>query len=175
MNKLLNLNMNKLIFIVTSIPACRKTLRAGKNHRYFDFKNLKIYAHRNISYKFCKLHSVATPEHLEPFSLGYHVRIVAVTPDLQRVSFHSITNLLHHSSTTKRIPSLIIVKESIRDRKPPHCAGDRQQACGCCGVQIYARSPRRSVPRIEASDDLGGEQLARVIMFTMKSYLCNLA
>ena len=35
---------------VTSIPACRKTLHAGKNDRYFDFKNPKIYAHLIISY-----------------------------------------------------------------------------------------------------------------------------
>jgi hypothetical protein len=35
---------------LTSIPACRKTLRNGKNDRYFDFKNLKNYAHPNISY-----------------------------------------------------------------------------------------------------------------------------
>jgi hypothetical protein len=37
---------------LTSIPACRKTLRAEKNNRYFDFKHLKICAHLNISYNF---------------------------------------------------------------------------------------------------------------------------
>jgi hypothetical protein len=37
---------------LTSIPACRKTLRTEKNNRYFDFKHLKICAYRNISYNF---------------------------------------------------------------------------------------------------------------------------
>jgi hypothetical protein len=37
---------------LTSIPACRKSLRAEKNNRYFDFKLLKICAHLNISYNF---------------------------------------------------------------------------------------------------------------------------
>jgi hypothetical protein len=33
-----------------SIPVCRKTLRAGKSNKYFDFKYLKIYTHINNSY-----------------------------------------------------------------------------------------------------------------------------
>ena len=37
---------------IMSIPACRKTLRAEKNDRYFDFKHLKICAHLDISYNF---------------------------------------------------------------------------------------------------------------------------
>jgi WD40 repeat protein len=37
---------------VTSVPACRETLRAEKVERYFDFKHLKICAHLNISYIF---------------------------------------------------------------------------------------------------------------------------
>ena len=37
---------------VTSVPACRKTLRAENNNRYFDLKHLKICAHLNISYIF---------------------------------------------------------------------------------------------------------------------------
>ena len=39
-------------FLLTSIPACRKTLRAERNDRYFDFKHLKICAHPNISNNF---------------------------------------------------------------------------------------------------------------------------
>jgi hypothetical protein len=35
---------------LTSIPVCRKTLRAGKSSRYFDFKYLKIYVYLNTSY-----------------------------------------------------------------------------------------------------------------------------
>ena len=35
--------------ILTSIPAWRKTLRAGKNNRYFDFEQAKNFTHRDIS------------------------------------------------------------------------------------------------------------------------------
>jgi hypothetical protein len=35
---------------IMSIPACRKTLRAGKNDRYFNLKHLKIYTHLSITY-----------------------------------------------------------------------------------------------------------------------------
>jgi hypothetical protein len=37
---------------ITSIPVCRKTLRAGKINRYIDFKYLKICVYINISYIF---------------------------------------------------------------------------------------------------------------------------
>jgi hypothetical protein len=36
---------------------------------------------------FYKLYSVATPGHPKPLLLENHVHIVALTPDLQRVSF----------------------------------------------------------------------------------------
>jgi len=84
-----------------------------------------------FSYKLC---SVATPGHPEPFLLENHSRIVALTPDLQRVSFYSVTDVLHYSSTTELILSLILY------------TGDRHQPCGCCGVQIHIRSPRGSIP-----------------------------
>jgi hypothetical protein len=66
---------------------------------------------------FYKLYSVATPEHSKPLLLKNHVRIVAFTPDLQRVSFYSITEFLYHSSTTEPIISLIL-KGFIRALKP---------------------------------------------------------
>jgi hypothetical protein len=34
---------------ITSITACRKTLRAGKKNRNFDFKSLKTFAQLYIS------------------------------------------------------------------------------------------------------------------------------
>ena len=40
---------------VTSIPACRKTLRAGKNDRYFDFEHLELCAHINKTQKFVQV------------------------------------------------------------------------------------------------------------------------
>jgi hypothetical protein len=58
-----------------------------------------------------KSYSVATPGHLEPLPLKNHVRIIALTPGLQSVSFYSVIDFLHHSSTTGLIPSLILIKE----------------------------------------------------------------
>jgi hypothetical protein len=69
--------------------------------------------HTSISLIFSyKLYSVATPRHLKPLLLENHVCIIALTLDLQRVSFYSITDFLHYSSTTKLIPSLILIKKS---------------------------------------------------------------
>jgi hypothetical protein len=63
------------------IPTCRKNLRAGKNNRYFHFKYLKIYAHLDILYNVLKLYSIATPRHLKPLLLEYHIVIVALMPN----------------------------------------------------------------------------------------------
>jgi hypothetical protein len=46
-----------------------------------------------------KLYSVATPRHPKLLLLENHVRIIALTPDLQRVSFYSVIGFLYHSST----------------------------------------------------------------------------
>jgi len=51
---------------------------------------------------------MATPGHPRPLVLENHVHIVALTPDLQRVSFYSITEFLYYSSTTELILSLIL-------------------------------------------------------------------
>ena len=72
-----------------------------------------------IFYKLC---SVATPGHPKPLPLENHVRIVALMPDLQRVSLYSVTDFLYHSSTTKLVPSLILIKGSyISSKALPHC------------------------------------------------------
>ena len=55
---------------------------------------------------------MAIPRYLKPLLLENHVHIVALTPDLQRVSFYSVTEFLYHSSTTKLILSLIFIKGS---------------------------------------------------------------
>jgi hypothetical protein len=58
--------------------------------------------HMSISPIFSyKLYSVAIPGHLESPLLENHVRIIALAPDLQRVSFDGVTDLLYHSSTTE--------------------------------------------------------------------------
>ena len=66
-----------------------------------------------FSYKLC---SVATPGHPK-LLLENHVHIVAITPDLQRVSFYIITDVLYHSSTTELIPSLILIMGSYPSSK----------------------------------------------------------
>ncbi len=77
--------------------------------------------HTSVSPKFSyKIYSVATPGHPEPLPLENHVRIIAFTPDLQRVSFYSVTDFLYHSSTTELLPSLILVKRSYLTSKASH-------------------------------------------------------
>jgi hypothetical protein len=142
-----------IIACLMSVPAWRKTHRAEKIDKYFDFKYLKIWAHINIFYTFFyKLCPVATPGHSEPHSLDNHIRIIALTPDLQRVSFYSVIEFFHYSSATELILCLILIKGSYQALGPHHYTGNRFQPCGCCGVQIYARSPRGSV---QASSDFG--------------------
>jgi len=63
------------------------------------------------------LYSVATLRHPEPLPLENHVRIIALTPDLQGVSFYNIIDFLHHSSTTELILSLILIKGSYPSSK----------------------------------------------------------
>ena len=61
-----------------------------------------------------KLYSVATPGHPEPLLLENHVHIIALTPDLQRASFYTITDFLHYSSSTEVILSLILIKNTYK-------------------------------------------------------------
>lgn len=51
---------------------------------------------------------------LNPSPLEGHVHIVALTPDLRRVSFYSVTDFLHHGSTTELILSLILKRGAYR-------------------------------------------------------------
>jgi len=59
---------------------------------------------------FNKLYSVATLGQLKPLLLEYYVRIVALMPNLQRVSFYSIIEFFYYSFTTKLILFLILIK-----------------------------------------------------------------
>ena len=67
-----------------------------------------------------KLYLVATPRHPKPLPLENHVYIIALTPDLQRVSFYSIVDFLYHSSATRLLLSLILVKQSYLTSKALH-------------------------------------------------------
>jgi hypothetical protein len=74
--------------------------------------------HTSISSIFSyKLYSMATPRHPEPLLLENHVCIIALTPDLQRVSFYSLIDFFYYSSTTELIPSSILIKESYLSSK----------------------------------------------------------
>jgi hypothetical protein len=79
--------------LVTSIPACRKTLCAEKPcvpKKIVDTLTLNIstlYTHRYLKYFGHKSCSVATPKHFEPLPLEIYIRVVAIAPDLRRVPF----------------------------------------------------------------------------------------
>jgi hypothetical protein len=69
------------------------------------------YVHTLISLiYFYEFIPVATPGHPEPLLLENHGYIIALTPDLQRVSYYNITDFLYHSSTTELLLSLTLVK-----------------------------------------------------------------
>jgi hypothetical protein len=87
---------------VTSFPTWRETHRAEKSEGYFDFKHLKIYL---ISlYTSC---FIATPKYLEPLSLKNYICVVALAPDLQKVSLCGVIEFLHYSSTIELLSLLI--------------------------------------------------------------------
>jgi len=66
---------------------------------------------------FYKLYSVATPRYFEFFLLENHGYIIALTSNLQRVSFYSIIDFLYHSFITKLLLFLILVKRSYLSSK----------------------------------------------------------
>jgi hypothetical protein len=75
-----------------------------------------------IFYKLC---SVATPKHLKPLLLENHVRIVAFTPNLQRVSFYSVIDFLYYSFHHRAYTIPNTYKGVIRALKPHYNAGNR--------------------------------------------------
>jgi hypothetical protein len=74
-----------------------------------------------------KLYSVATPGQPEPILLENHVRIVALMPDLQRVSFYSVIGFLYYSSHHRAHTAPNTYKEVIRALRPYYDAGNRYQ------------------------------------------------
>ena len=67
--------------------------------------------HTSISPIFLdKLCSVATCEYSEPLLLENYIHIVALVPDLWRVSFHSAIEFLYHTSTIELLPLQILIK-----------------------------------------------------------------
>ena len=115
--------------------------------------------HTAISFNiFQKLYSVATPAHLECLQLKKSCSRCCTTPDLQRVSICSVIALHYHSYITELKLSLRYMKTSYLSSKSllicrePLTALKRAVACKL----MQDRPCGSSVPRIEASDDLGG-------------------
>jgi hypothetical protein len=75
-----------------------------------------------IFYKLC---FIATPGYPEPLLLENHVRIVALTPDLQRVSFYSVIDFLYHSLHHRAYTNPNTYKEVIRVLRPHYDTGNR--------------------------------------------------
>jgi hypothetical protein len=71
------------------------------------------------------LYSVATPRHPEPLLLENYVRIVALTPDLQRVSFYSVIDFLYHSFHHRAYTIPNTYKGVIRALRPHYDIGNR--------------------------------------------------
>jgi hypothetical protein len=57
--------------------------------------------------------STANDKHFTPNLLKNYTHIIAFTPDLQRISFYSITKFFHHGFTTKLILSLILYNKVL--------------------------------------------------------------
>ena len=53
---------------------------------------------------------MVTLGHHEPLPLLKHLRVVALTPNLQRVFIYNITKFLQHSYTIKPLLLLILIK-----------------------------------------------------------------
>jgi hypothetical protein len=70
-----------------------------------------------MSYILHKSCSVVNREHSEPLPLENHVHMVALTPDLQRVPFYSVTDFLHHSPTIELLLSPVLIKGSYLSPK----------------------------------------------------------
>jgi hypothetical protein len=67
-----------------------------------------------------KLYSIATFKYFKSIPLENHVRIIALMPNLQRVSFYNIIGFLYYIFTTELLLSLILVKRSYLTFKTLH-------------------------------------------------------
>ena len=67
--------------------------------------------------------NLATPGYPEPLLLENHVCIVALTPDLQRVSFYSVIGFLYHSFYYRAYTIPNTYKGVIQALRPHYDAG----------------------------------------------------
>ncbi len=118
--------------------------------------NILKSAHTSISpISFYKLCSVATPGYYKPLLLENHVRIIALTPDLQRVSFDSVIDFLHHSSNTELILFPILYKGVLFEFYGLTTISESSSALWLLWRADLCKIATRLVPRIKASDDFG--------------------
>ena len=90
------------------------------------------------------------PSHLENYA-----RVVAIKRDLQRASFHGVTDFLPYSITAKLLP-LYTYKRILSE--PQNLATMIRSYCQhyiCCSAQVYGGLSRQSVLSTEAIADLG--------------------
>jgi hypothetical protein len=115
---------------------------------------------------FYKLYSIATPRHPKPFLLENCIYIIALTPNLQRVSIYNIIVFLYYSSTTKLRLSLILLKESYLKSKTLTLCKKSLLAIWCyCGQNLSKVAMRISTSADNFS--LVRNSPARPIIFTL--------
>ena len=134
------------------------------------------YIHTSISPIFSyKLYSVATPGHSKHLSPENYIRVIALTPDLHRVSFYSVIEFLYYNSTIELLLSLILIKRSYQSSRALLLYGKSLSALykGCSGVQILVRLRRGLVPRVEATSDFWLEQNDSAPAIPSKFYPLN--
>ena len=74
-----------------------------------------------IFYKLC---SIVTPGHPKLLLLENHVRIIAITPNLQRVSIYSVIDFLYHSFYHRAYTTPNTYKGVIRALRSHYDAGN---------------------------------------------------
>ena len=85
-------------------------------------------SHIDIPHYFVISYSMATPELSKPLPLENYVRVVALAPDLRKVSVCGTTGFLHHSSTIELLSLLILMKGSYPSFKVSYHAGKSSSA-----------------------------------------------
>ncbi len=98
---------------------------------------------------------MAILKHFEPLLLEYYVRIVALTPELRKVSFYRVTEFLKHRSTIEILLFLILIRGSYPSSKASLlCWSSLISLVAAVARKFIGRSPRGSVPRVKMTNYL---------------------
>lgn len=90
-------------------------------------------------------YTIATPGHPEPLPLENYICIIALTPDLQSLSFYRAIYFPNYSPDSQNLR-----KSLIRALRPYNDVGNPLHPCSCCDTYLYARLPSGPVTRVEA-------------------------